>query len=37
VLQEFDMQNWEQKNEHEKINVERVNNIFKALHEAGYR
>jgi hypothetical protein len=37
VLQEFEMQNWEQKNEHEKINVERVNNIFRALHEAGYR
>ena len=37
VLQEFEMKNWEQKTEHEKINVERVNNIFKALHEAGYR
>jgi hypothetical protein len=37
VLQEFEMMNYKQENEHEKINVERVNNIFKALHSAGYR
>lgn len=37
VLQEFEMQNYKQENEHEKINVERVNNIFRALHAAGYR
>ena len=37
VLQEYVMQNWELKTEREKINVERVNNIFRALHEAGYR
>jgi hypothetical protein len=31
------MMNYKQENEHEKINVERVYNIFKALHAAGYR
>jgi hypothetical protein len=31
------MKNYMQETEHQKINVERVNNIFKALHEAGYR
>ena len=37
VLQEFEMRNYKEETEHEKINVERVNNIFKALHAAGYR
>ena len=37
VLQEFEMKNYKQENEHQKINVERVNNIFRALHAAGYR
>ena len=37
VLQEFEMMNYKQENEHQKINVERVYNIFRALHEAGYR
>jgi hypothetical protein len=37
VLQEFEMMNYKQENEHEKINVERVYNIFKALHAAGSR
>jgi hypothetical protein len=37
VLQEFEMMNYKEETEHQKINVERVNNIFKALHEAGYR
>ena len=37
VLQEFEMMNYKQENEYQKVNVERVNNIFRALHEAGYR
>jgi hypothetical protein len=37
VLQEFEMMNYKEETEHQKINVERVYNIFKALHEAGYR
>ena len=37
VLQEFEMMNYKEETEHQKIHVERVNNIFKALHEAGYR
>lgn len=37
VLQEFEMANYKQENEYQKINVERVNNIFRALHSAGYR
>jgi ribosome-associated toxin RatA of RatAB toxin-antitoxin module len=37
VLQEFEMKNYMQENEHQKINVERVDNIFRALHAAGYR
>ena len=37
VLQEFEMKNYMQENEHQKINVERVDNVFRALHAAGYR
>ena len=37
VVQEFEMKNYMQENEHQKINVERVDNIFRALHAAGYR
>ena len=37
VLQEYEMKNYMQENEHQKINVERVDNIFRALHAAGYR
>jgi len=37
VLQEFEMMNYKQENEYQKINVKRVYNIFRALHEAGYR
>jgi hypothetical protein len=37
LMQEIDIQNYMQETEHQKINVERVNNIFRALHAAGYR
>lgn len=37
ILQEFFMHNWREENKFEEINVERVRNVFKALHAAGYR
>jgi hypothetical protein len=37
LLQQVDIQNFKQETDYQKKNVEWVNNVFSALHKAGYR
>jgi hypothetical protein len=37
LLQLIEMDNYQQRDEYEKRNCERINNVFRALHQAGYR